>query len=474
MKNIIYNLISFSLCSLIIVLTDVYAKTSSLICNKNDVYLNDKFYFLKKKKYLLYDVNIGEGFNLQKEVLYRMSLVIYQLNKRDKEYIYYLVLPPWCYLSHWTNKRHDNLEWNIFLNIDIIKNVIPIIEFSDYKKLYGDVTDFIISFKYLLDSYGQKGKYYHVLPFDKCYIENYKFKIICENCDYKYSVTYSGNCTHIKGKNTLCYGDYIVTSYLVNFVVHKLFYIHNINSILIKNSSVVLVPFPTELFENNIEDILLFNERLIYNGNNYIKEILKNSNYISCHLRYSDFKKITSYDIPSVQLAIFKLLYIMFMNNKEKIFISTDEKKNVQYIINKHFKQFKHFFHFYENKDNYHEGQVAIIEQWICANSSIFVGNIFSRFTMHIIWERYLITKGNENQNLDLCGYSINNNEQLKNRYKKIQHIYDHHAIEKLNDIYNTYSEIDKKYIITLCFGFPSHLPNNLSIYRKKYIPFAE
>lgn len=92
---------------------------------------------------------------------------------------------------------------------------------------------------------------------------------------------------------------------------------------------------------------------------------------------------------------------------------------------------------------------------------------------MHIIWERYLITKGKEHQNIDLCGYSINNNEQLKNRYKKIQYIYDHSSIEKLNNIYNTYSEIDKKYIITLCFGFPSHFPSNLSIYRKKYIPFA-
>lgn len=60
----IYNLISISLYSLIIILTDIYAKTSSLICNKNDIYLNDKFYFLKKKKYILYDVNIGEGFNV--------------------------------------------------------------------------------------------------------------------------------------------------------------------------------------------------------------------------------------------------------------------------------------------------------------------------------------------------------------------------------------------------------------------------
>ncbi|CRG96640.1 GDP-fucose protein O-fucosyltransferase 2, putative [Plasmodium gallinaceum] len=437
------------------------------ICHKNDVYLGDDFYFLKNKKYVLYDVNIGEGFNLQKEVLYRISLVVYYLNKKDKNNIYYLVLPPWCYLAHWNNKKHKKIKWNFFFNLKVIQNVIPVIEFPEYSKIYGSNTDFIISFKFRFSNILPNKGSFDVLSFDKCPIEGFNFKNICKKCENKYSVTYSGNCTNIKAKNCECYEYNFITSFFASNIIYNLFF-YDVDSILIKQGSSILVPFVNELFENNLEDILLFSEDLIEEGNNYVKKILKTTNYLSSHLRYTDFRKISYYDVPPINISIFKLLYIMFMNENEKIFISTDEKKEVQKIVNQEFNEFKNYFYFYEN-ENYHEGEVAIIDQWICIKSKIFVGNIFSRYSLHIKWERYLMNTY-EKKNLDLCGYNINNDEKLRKNYKNIKDIYNKKALIKLKHIYDNYSEKDKKYLNTICLGFNSHFPKNTSIYRLKYI----
>ncbi|SBT87747.1 GDP-fucose protein O-fucosyltransferase 2, putative [Plasmodium malariae] len=481
MNIVILNLVIFLLSFLEIVAKYLHTNLYSHICKKDDVYSGYPFYFLKKKKYLLYDVNIGEGFNLQKEILYRMALIVYYLNQGDRKNLYYLVLPPWCYLTHWKRKTSDQIKWSSFFNITIIKNVIPVIEFSDYEVLYGNHVDYIICFKYFVGDFvsSEEGNTavssssdptFNILSFEKCSSGGYKYKQICNNCEYNYSVIYSGKCTTMKGKNTECYGFPFITSYFASSIVDNLFSSYN-DSILIKQGNSLLVPFVNELFEKNMEDILLFNEDLINEGNYYIRDILGTNNYISAHLRYNDFRKIVRYDLPPIHVAVGKLLYIMFINNINKIFISSDEKKQIEKVLNKQFNQYKDFFYFYDNT-YLHDGHVAIIDQWICINAKIFVGNIFSRFSMHIKWERHLMNKREKGLNIDLCGYNINNDEQLRKNYKQVENLYDQEALHKLNHIFMNYSEKDKKYLNTVCYDYPSHFPSNGSIYRMKYIPY--
>ncbi|SPJ10167.1 GDP-fucose protein O-fucosyltransferase 2, putative [Plasmodium sp. DRC-Itaito] len=439
-----------------------------LMCLKEDVYLGDSFFFLKKKKYIMYDVNIGEGFNLQKEIFYRLSLVTYNLNKNDNMNIYYLVLPPWCYVTHWKRKKGNNITWDYFFNTDIMKKVIPIIEYEEYKKLYGNYSDIMINSKYILDNYKEKS--FIILPFEECNIKANSFKHFCKKCEYKYNVIYSGYCATISTKRSECYSYSMISNYFITSILENLF-LYNITSVLIKQSTNILVPFVNELYESNIEDILLFNNKLLSYGNNYISNILKTNHYISSHLRYNDFRYISRYNVPPIHIALLKLLYIMFIHNCDLIFIASDEKVQIQKIIHKDFNQYKKHFYFYNNKNNLHEGEFAIIEQWICTRSYIFIGNIFSRFTMHINWERHLINKGQIDQNIDLCSYNINDDydQDIKNSYKKIVNIFNHKALQRIKNIYDNYSYIDQKYINTICYNFPSHFPNNISIYRKEY-----
>jgi hypothetical protein len=67
------------------------------------------------KRWFLYDTKMGEGFSLQREVFPRAAWAVDELNKRVKErcsqeaidnlrqdcLFWGLVLPPWCYVSHW-------------------------------------------------------------------------------------------------------------------------------------------------------------------------------------------------------------------------------------------------------------------------------------------------------------------------------------------------------------------------------------
>ena len=71
----------------------------------------------KEQRYLFYDVNMGEGFNLRRDVFMRIAILVKNLNK-SRLYHYTLVLPPWGRLYHWQS-RHlgDQIRYgNIYSN----------------------------------------------------------------------------------------------------------------------------------------------------------------------------------------------------------------------------------------------------------------------------------------------------------------------------------------------------------------------
>lgn len=404
-------------------------------------------------------------------MLYRIALVVSELNKNDKYNLYVLVLPPWCYLAHWKEKEgYKKLEWGFFFNTKIIENVIPVIEFSKYEHIFGEYVDFLISFKYKINEKQSKTTSFQKLNYSDCSINHDGYKRICKkNCEYMYSVTYSGFCTTIKSKKSECYEYSYILNNFISVLLSDMFVNYMVSSIFIKNASTILVPFVDQLVKANLEDAVMFHERLIERGNTYIKEVLKTTNYLSAHLRYDDFRQIQSYDVPPIKVSLLKLLYLMLMYKNEKVFISTDEKEEVKKIIAKEFAAYKEYFYFYED-DSYHDGEVAIIDQWICIRSKIFAGNVFSRYSLHIKWERFLTPLGeSKNTTLDLCAYNIISNEKKKEHYKTVTNIYNANVIKQIKNVYDKFSEKDKKYINTLCFSSSYNYPSVVSIYRLKY-----
>ena len=59
----------------------------------------------RQKRYLFYDVNMGEGFNLRRDVFMRVAVFVKNLNLKSKLFHYTLVLPPWGRLYHWQSRH---------------------------------------------------------------------------------------------------------------------------------------------------------------------------------------------------------------------------------------------------------------------------------------------------------------------------------------------------------------------------------
>jgi len=60
---------------------------------------------VEDRRYILYDVNMGEGFNLRRDVFMRIAVMVRKLNLNHPHIQFTLVLPPWGNLYHWQSRE---------------------------------------------------------------------------------------------------------------------------------------------------------------------------------------------------------------------------------------------------------------------------------------------------------------------------------------------------------------------------------
>ena len=87
------------------------------------------FSVVSSVKYLLYDVNPGEGFNLRRDVYIRVSNLVKGMNENGKEYK--LVLPPWGNIGYHWGHGEKKIEWGHFFNLDAMRKHVDVIEFEE-------------------------------------------------------------------------------------------------------------------------------------------------------------------------------------------------------------------------------------------------------------------------------------------------------------------------------------------------------
>ncbi|XP_055997368.1 GDP-fucose protein O-fucosyltransferase 2-like isoform X2 [Ostrea edulis] len=92
-----------------------------------------KYDIKKNARFLLYDVNPGEGFNLRRDVYMRVANLVYLLN-RERPWV--LVLPPWVRMWHWRSRdvEQERLKWSAFFDVESLGKHVPVIELEDYIK----------------------------------------------------------------------------------------------------------------------------------------------------------------------------------------------------------------------------------------------------------------------------------------------------------------------------------------------------
>ena len=86
-------------------------------------------------RFIFYDVNPGEGFNLRRDVFMRVGIMVKKLNDQSTKYSYTLVLPPWGPLYHWQSRElgiQSRIPWKDFFDVDSISRYVPVIDLEDF------------------------------------------------------------------------------------------------------------------------------------------------------------------------------------------------------------------------------------------------------------------------------------------------------------------------------------------------------
>ncbi|KAL5970750.1 GDP-fucose protein O-fucosyltransferase 2 [Taenia solium] len=99
------------------------------------------------QKYLIYTVNENEGFNLRRDVYVRVANLIrvlrdssqYPLNDLNganfRNYDWTLVLPPWSQTFHWRRQNSSVYRaqpWSAFFNVEFLNLFVPVIEYDEF------------------------------------------------------------------------------------------------------------------------------------------------------------------------------------------------------------------------------------------------------------------------------------------------------------------------------------------------------
>ena len=95
---------------------------------------------VSERRYLIYSVNPGEGFNLRRDVHMRVASLVKEL-RREEDWV--LVLPPWPHLYHWQSQEiaQSNIKWETFFDLTSLNEYVPSIEFEDYLSAEGHSID---------------------------------------------------------------------------------------------------------------------------------------------------------------------------------------------------------------------------------------------------------------------------------------------------------------------------------------------
>jgi len=109
--------------------------------------------------------------------------------------------------------------------------------------------------------------------------------------------------------------------------------------------------------------------------------------YLAAHVRRADFASYAHPDTtPDILIAAKTLINLRERFGMKSIFIATDatneEKKKLEELVGG-------VVMFKQNLG--HPGENAVVEQWICTTSDLFVGTQVSRFTLSIQEERDLL-----------------------------------------------------------------------------------
>jgi len=363
----------------------------------------------KPIKYILYDVNPGEGFNLRRDVYMRMAVFVKKLNQNYPDTYWVLVLPPWGHLYHWQSRQlghQAKIPWGHFFSLASLNLYVPVIEFSDWVQEAGGVVGAV----YYLQGYKEgwkDGKFEEKFDIRDC-LEEPRYRINNEGM-------YEGQFFHYEGilaKAFSCLSVQGHTSVISEWVRDM-----PEQSIMLDRAENLLHDWFGDKEYWGARRSMRFSKHLVDRANKFRKDFLESDDtkdntevaddwrehaverkerggaYGCVHLRRGDFARSRRNQVPSIKWAGQQLFKRMVDLKLGLVFVSSDASKEEFKELIKNMKGLNvvRFEPTKKELETFKDGGVAIIDQSICSHARYFIGSRESTFTFRIQEEREIM-----------------------------------------------------------------------------------
>lgn len=368
------------------------------------------------KRYLIYDVNPGEGFNLRRDVYMRVANMMKLLREKQN---WVLVVPPWRKLYHWRSPIEQNaLSWRTFFDLESLNRYVPVIEFEDFVKETGESgIDEILYLQGYAE--GWKDGHWEEKVDDRDCIDR---PVYYKDQDGFYRGYFWG-MDNVFARKFKCVSVQGTSAILVSLLEKT-----KSRSVFVDRFEEVLHIVYGQKDYWEARRSLVFAKHLTAEGDKFRKEILKSEDnkdgtvmdedwtknhkkegsatggpYLAVHLRRADFLYAHPDDVPSLDNTIKQIKEILDKQKLDMVFLATDaDKEEIDYLKNKlplvKYDAPKKIL------QTYGDGGVAIIDQWICAHAKYFVGTCESTFSFRIHEERDILGFHGDQTFNCLCG----------------------------------------------------------------------
>eukprot|EP01125_Pyxidicula_operculata_P022138 TRINITY_DN8909_c0_g1_i1.p1 TRINITY_DN8909_c0_g1~~TRINITY_DN8909_c0_g1_i1.p1 ORF type:complete len:418 (+),score=43.60 TRINITY_DN8909_c0_g1_i1:3-1256(+) len=338
--------------------------------DRKDDIVHDSVKIQDDTNYLLFHVNSGEGYNLRRQVLVRLIIVVNRLVKSGQKWK--LVLPKMCRTPHAKNYPPEGCLWSQYIDIDKLSQHVPVIDYDEFVKVKGENIDTVLHLKL------------HTQRFDIGFFWN---EIKCPAYLNADTVSSYMHCMPIKLKDPNEFHCIDTLSTTDDDFLPKYFSTKKSLSVLFLHAETLA--WGGSYWSSERSDIYKYlrpSTAIENYARNYIKEHLcpdtssiDDCKFIGVHMRRGDFLYAHSDATPELDQIIEQIDQVSMKYGIEKIFIATDDPKSLVEIKSKLKVGKLVTDHVHPTSNN--DLEVSMVEQTILAFSRVFVGTLHSTFS---------------------------------------------------------------------------------------------
>ncbi|XP_071870006.1 O-fucosyltransferase 2 [Bombus fervidus] len=368
-----------------------------------------------QNRYILYDVNPPEGFNLRRDVFIRVAVFIKNLIKQEKDFKWQLVLPPWGNLYHWRSKHigyQTQLPWSLFFDISSLQKYIPVIEMCQFLQEYpSENNETHLDVVYILQNDKEMfktGKFEDKNEIIECNDKSLQFHKVKSE---KY-IGYFWGYHNITSKVVKCIKFHGMMSDLKQNLKPNVY-----RSIMFDHMEIALHDFYGTKEYWKARRSMRYNSELYNIANEYRKTFLNSTNehdkterpddwtkekgirnavggpYLSVHLRRRDFLIGRPSTVPTIQSAASQLKNKLDELQLKSLFVATDATQEEFSELKQYLSNYTVLRFISSNYvlSKFKDGGVAIIDQIISSHARYFIGTYESTYTFRIQEDREII-----------------------------------------------------------------------------------